>query len=1249
MLFAVGVFVYHELFPEYKTYQYVYKDLEQYKAETTGEKPPPFTMGIKQILIPNEGGGPEVIDRCTSCHVALNLPHFSPTQVAHDVNENVVLDSQGNPVLEANPNYIWAHLEKNIANLRHPSVNEQLNQKQVKRNLSDAEQLEQLKTVHIDGKPIDVEKVLQMHPLIGAETRPFEYHSMEEYGCTSCHGGNGQALVAKRAHGPVYDGEYEPSFEGFKPQFTEIDAENDPQFAQMYNHKPGHNLVFQTTPLLAGPLMEAKCVQCHQSTKVEIQSAIDKFSYFTEQKEAQIKRMEEGIENDRKALLSLLTLHQLIYKEGEQNALEHLNEKLGDSNLSYEELDSLEGQYRFLKENRSIEQGVQRIVRSEDQTLELLKNAVESDDIPLLVNSFLQENPNGVIANKEHIVAQKERVLTQFKNSQEPLERATQDPALVEKMHTNVDRLISNYTRGKELFISQACYACHRIAGFSRASIGPELTKAGLSYPWYIKESIVWPQADLPSSTMPNFRLDHTELQDLMTFLMAQKGETKAISEVDYQIKLSEWDAGAKMPWEEPVSPTQIKNVQKGQIVYATEGCASCHKLQGFESNINLIPNQQEWFYKLFPEQIQGSKLAKVVQENAVEIDRRIVAHEPKGEILEEIAFKYPGLIEGFYTNFKFASRKDLSNVEYQDRLHRVLMVYIQEYGLGRDIAPHLNWSGVYRDNAWLLGHFHNPSAYTARSIMPAMPFDDTKFYMLNHMLHVLGRKNRDQLQDIWHVNGFNPALAYEVLCSSCHGEHRQGNGIIAEWIYPVPKNLRNPVFLRNLTKQRAIDSITHGVSGTPMPPWGESISPQELGDNEPVLGREEIVQLVDWLYRGIPYEPRQESEEEYKKWNYDPDDVVIEMEKENDLLSPAPPKDESDKERVHAYFEARPNPIPSPDKELYYIREKYYTPANLAEAKEYFDINCATCHGKEGTGTGLRSTTMVEAKPRMFTNLPWLRTRDDLRLLRSIKYGVPGTAMTPWGDQTTAAQRMQLVMYIRELTRGPLLRNELEDILYEEFNQTQLLIEEARAHEYSLLDAHTALLNQKQQDLLTLSESTTAKSEEIGSIYANIVTLKQVVKEGKTRDALYKKLIELIEEERVIYATLGAQLIAANAPESVVENYFELVRTQPLKFSFKNKRLNLESSSSKQPALEELFNYLDTTIATYEENIEIEQTKFRSPEGGKIIQELMNEQGVWINLRTKLKVQLNRAQSLRQEQAKLAEEIEAIEQLKDL
>lgn len=120
--FAIGAFVYFEIFPEYKTYQYAYQDLESFRSSYNYEPPAPFATGIKQIVISDEKNGPEIIDRCISCHLAINLPHFSPTRLALDINDNQMFDQQGNPILENNPDYIWAHVERKIQELRNSDI-----------------------------------------------------------------------------------------------------------------------------------------------------------------------------------------------------------------------------------------------------------------------------------------------------------------------------------------------------------------------------------------------------------------------------------------------------------------------------------------------------------------------------------------------------------------------------------------------------------------------------------------------------------------------------------------------------------------------------------------------------------------------------------------------------------------------------------------------------------------------------------------------------------------------------------------------------------------------------------------------------------------------------------------------------------------------------------------------------------------------------------------------------------------------
>src|SRR5262249_48413470 len=155
-------------------------------------------------------------------------------------------------------------------------------------------------------------------------------------------------------------------------------------------------------------------------------------------------------------------------------------------------------------------------------------------------------------------------------------------------------------------------------------------------------------------------------------------------------------------------------------------------------------------------EEIIGSLIVAAIEKHAEEIDKRIVHNVRTGSILEELDEKYPEAIEALYSNFRFVSRaknhKYMEMAEnakdpnmkkeameklksWQDRVHRVLMMYVQEYGLGRLVGPRPNWGGVYRTDEWLMEHFHNPALHVARSIMPIMPFDDSKFYSLTYML----------------------------------------------------------------------------------------------------------------------------------------------------------------------------------------------------------------------------------------------------------------------------------------------------------------------------------------------------------------------------------------------------------------------------------------------------------------------------------------------------------------------------------
>lgn len=1293
-----GVFFYREIYPEYKIYQKDYIALEEFRSTYTKQSTTPFQIGIKQIVIaPENNTGPSTVDRCISCHVAMQIPYFSPTKIAKDLNGNIVYDENGHPVQIPNEEYIWQKLDEKIAELRDPQVNAQLQSQgesqAVKKRLAQAEDYEQLKLAHVGDQTYDVSKVLIMHPLIGNETRPFEFHPLEEYGCTSCHSGNGRGLVTDRAHGPVFDGQYEEEFEGHVPKFTEEDPANDPRFAQMFNAKPGSRLIFQTTPLLVGSLIQAKCMQCHHTSDIQLDGARTSTGNLAESREKKVHTLLKAYENDKKALLDLLKIDQMIKKEGFEWTKKQLQTLQNNYALPELELQNIASQIKYLEKAASPlktpEQNKQSVEFKLNQDLlgllgsqELVNEAIHhyASDGSLNMDSFLkvqQNNPaaTGTLFKQAEALDYHQDLLQHAKDVQNSFEAAISDQKVISALSSDVDELTRNYQRGKELFLSQACYACHRIAGLTRGGVGPELTQIGNSYPWYIKQSIVWPQADLHSSTMPNMRLDHVELEDLMTFLLAQKGSNRAVAETAYQADLLAWEAGKKLPWEKPVPPSQIYDLNYAMTIYATEGCASCHRLQGYSSNVGFKEEQdasfdqlyqrQAWFKQLFPEvvhisyydeELPGSLIVAKIEEHAAEIDEWIRSDIRQNGLLEEIDRAHPEVIESMYSNFRYASRaknkhyadlikqeKDPINIKqleselqaWKERVNRVLMMYIQTYGLGRLIGPHLNWSGIYRSDQWLMGHFRNPTGHVPRSIMPILPFDDTKFYALTNMLDKLAIRNRQATREVWEKRGFDPQEAFDVHCAQCHGISFHGNGIIAQWLYPLPKNLRSPDFLRNLTKEQVRLSIIHGVRGTPMPPWGE-VAPdkpqdiQQMAPPMPVLTEAEIHYLVDWIFSSLP--GGEVIKDSVPKWQYGPEDVLNELKKEGSQLIPMPDSEASRQEKdplLAALFKkqkltaswlptigSQPEEDPSSSEDEvfekissslhpggvdhYYIKKKYYSAYNISQGKLYFMLNCAVCHGNEGDGSGPRAEVMREAKPRMLTGLDWIKSKDDIYLLRSIKYGVPGTSMTPWGDLTSSLQRLQLVMFIRTLSEEQDRRDSLNNALYETYERSQNEIDIARID-------HTRQMEKLQNRSRSLQAQLTQlermyiqeNSEKALQIFQENLEIEQEIEKLNQEDRQLLELKSEIKKERELFYRLGMTLLSKNVSKNLLEKYLMLVRLNLYPIRWDGKQLNAARQKDveviSRNLLQEIVQEMDQKITALKQEKKIVEGKIAS------------------------------------------------------
>lgn len=75
-----------------------------------------------------------------------------------------------------------------------------------------------------------------------------------------------------------------------------------------------------------------------------------------------------------------------------------------------------------------------------------------------------------------------------------------------------------------------------------------------------------------------------------------------------------------------------------------------------------------------------------------------------------------------------------------------------------------------------------------------------------------------------------NGSNIYQNYCIGCHGPNQDGNGVGAASLNPKPRNLHDAPFMREtMTYARINTSLHHGVHGTAMPRWENTLSEKEI------------------------------------------------------------------------------------------------------------------------------------------------------------------------------------------------------------------------------------------------------------------------------------------------------------------------------------------------------------------------------------------------------------------------------------
>jgi len=183
----------------------------------------------------------------------------------------------------------------------------------------------------------------------------------------------------------------------------------------------------------------------------------------------------------------------------------------------------------------------------------------------------------------------------------------------------------------------------------------------------------------------------------------------------------------------------------------------------------------------------------------------------------------------------------------------------------------------------------------------------------------------------------------YKKHCAACHGD--KGSG--AQWtqysLNPAPRDFTAAAARKELSRERMINSVTHGRPGTAMMSFSKRLSDKQ------------IATIVDYI------------RDSFMRLDTAADPMAVAPR----TLMVAPPADMT-------------------------LAFPHGLMGDIQRGRQFYMNNCFTCHGRQGLGDGPRSG-FIHPRPRNFVAAESRRTLNRPALFRAIARGKQGTVMPAW------------------------------------------------------------------------------------------------------------------------------------------------------------------------------------------------------------------------------------------------------------
>ena len=355
-------------------------------------------------------------------------------------------------------------------------------------------------------------------------------HPVERFGCTPCHGGQGQGLTEKAAHALDHKKEF---------WLTPV-LGLDEHTGKASEESRGY--------------MESNCRRCHDGVMM-----LDAVNPRTGERQDYSPHLSKGM-----ALFEDLGCHGCHAVEGYSTLanLGNVGPSLAKIGSKVNSIDWLEGWIKqptaYLPETKMpaffpVEKLTQAVY---------LKNGNKHFGVVTKTDTgiILQKDDGTKYPYPDNAV---ERVVDEVKSIAAYLAQM-KDPAIdqADASYSTAPRAIA---AGEEVVKSVGCLSCHAVDGLG-SDFGPKLDGVGSKLtPQFLRQWISDPKSYDPDTVMPSLRLTNTEVNNVVAYLMSLE-----------EITMS--------PIAGNENPHAAVDLAEGEKLVRTYGCFGCHTIPGFEN-----------------------------------------------------------------------------------------------------------------------------------------------------------------------------------------------------------------------------------------------------------------------------------------------------------------------------------------------------------------------------------------------------------------------------------------------------------------------------------------------------------------------------------------------------------------------------------------------------------------------------------------------------------------------------------------